>query len=121
MCQVEILGKEKLNEFIQDRLIKGKLGFFYRIRKSNFKAGFKSEKKSTNKIVSNLQEDCQAFGLIVDKSFSLEEAFSFSITTVLLSIATPNRKLRQSGKEFHLNYIIKELEALHTISPEDTS
>ena len=28
MCQVEILGIEKLNEFIQQRLIDGKVGFF---------------------------------------------------------------------------------------------
>ena len=28
MCQVEILGIEKLNEFIQERLIDGKVGFF---------------------------------------------------------------------------------------------
>ena len=27
MCQVEILGKEKLNEFIQERLINRKVGF----------------------------------------------------------------------------------------------
>ena len=27
MCQVEILGKEKLNEFIQQRLINGKVEF----------------------------------------------------------------------------------------------
>ena len=27
MCQVEILEKENLNEFIQERLINGKVGF----------------------------------------------------------------------------------------------
>ena len=27
MCQVEILGKKNLNEFIQERLINGKVGF----------------------------------------------------------------------------------------------
>ena len=27
MCQVDILGKEKLNEFIQEPLINGKVGF----------------------------------------------------------------------------------------------
>ena len=29
MCQIETLGKEKLNEFINERLIKGKVGFFW--------------------------------------------------------------------------------------------
>ena len=55
---------------------------------------------SKDKILSTLQEDYQAFGLIVDKAISLEEAFSFNITTVPLSIATPDRKLRQLEKTF---------------------
>ena len=92
--QVEILGKEKLNEFIQERLINGKLGFLDTIKKNNVKTGIKSEKKSKNKIVSTLQDDYQAFGLIVDISLNLEEAFPFPITTVPLSIGG---KLRQSG------------------------
>ena len=46
---------------------------------------------SKDKIVSTLQEDCQTFGLIVDKVISLEEAFS---------IATPDSKLRQLENTF---------------------
>ena len=34
MCQVEILGKEKLNEFIQECLINGKVGFFNKVKQS---------------------------------------------------------------------------------------
>ena len=108
MCQVEILGKEKLNEFIQERLTDGKVGFFNPIKKNNLKTEIKSGKKSKNKIVSTLQEDCQAFGLIVDKSLSLGEAFQFPITTVPLSIAFPDGKLRQSEKASFRNYIIKQ-------------
>ena len=37
MCQVEILGKEKLNEFIQERLIDGKVEFFNPIKKNSQK------------------------------------------------------------------------------------
>ena len=43
MCHVEILGKEKLNEFIQERLINKKLDFL--IKKNNLKSGTKLEKK----------------------------------------------------------------------------
>ena len=68
MCQVKISGREILNEFVQECLINGKIGLFNSIKKSNLKTGLKSEKKSKNKIVSTLQMDCQAFGLIVDKS-----------------------------------------------------
>ena len=34
MCQVEILGKEKLNEFFQEYLITGKVGFFNKVKQS---------------------------------------------------------------------------------------
>ena len=44
MCQIETLGKEKLNEFINERLIKGKVGFFDPIKKNNLKTGFKWKK-----------------------------------------------------------------------------
>ena len=47
-----------------------KFRFFNPIKKSNLKIGIKSRKES-KKIVSTLQEDCQAFGLIIDKSLNL--------------------------------------------------
>ena len=50
MCQVEILEKEKLNEFIQERLINGKVGFLDTIKKSNLKTGIKSEKTQKMKL-----------------------------------------------------------------------
>ena len=51
-----------------------------------------------NKTVSTLKKACQAIWLMVDKTLSLEEAFSCPITTVLLSITTLDGKLRQSEK-----------------------
>ena len=50
MCQVEILEKEKLNQFIQERLINGKVGFLDTIKKSNLKTGIKSEKTQKMKL-----------------------------------------------------------------------
>ena len=61
MRQLEILGKEKMKEFIQEPLINEKIKFLDTTKKSNFKTGIKSEKKSKNEIISTLQEDCQAF------------------------------------------------------------
>ena len=55
MGQVEILGKEKLNEFIQGRLINWQAGFLNTIKKNIPKTGIKLEKKSKIKIVSTLQ------------------------------------------------------------------
>ena len=54
-----------MNEFIQERLIDGKAGFFNPIKKSNLKTGIKSGKKSKYKIVSTLQEDCETDGLML--------------------------------------------------------
>ena len=114
----EILGKEKLNGFFQARLIYRKVKILDKMKKNNLKTGSKSEKKSKSKIVSTLQEDCQAFGLIFDIYSSLEEAFHF-----LLSFATPDGNLRYSGsgKVSFWNYIIEESEALYTIPPEDAT
>ena len=53
-----------------------------------------------------LKEDCQAFGLIVSKAFSFEEAFAHPITTFPLSAATPDGNLRQSEKASLRNYLI---------------
>ena len=44
MCQVDILGKEILNEFFQKRLINGKVGFLHTIKKNNLQTGTKSKK-----------------------------------------------------------------------------
>ena len=46
MCQVEILGKEKLNGFIQKRWINGKVGFLNKKKQSQDTQEIKSEKKS---------------------------------------------------------------------------
>ena len=47
------------------------------------------KKKKAIKAVSILKGDRHAFGLIVTKAVTLEEEFSYPITSVPLSIATP--------------------------------
>jgi len=64
-----------------------------------------------------LREDCQAFGLIVDKSVTLEVAFEFPITSVPLSISTPDGELRQSEKASLRIYIIQVSDSLVTEAP----
>ena len=51
MGQVEILGKEKLNEFIQGRLINWQAGFLNTIRKNILKSGIKLEKSQKLKLL----------------------------------------------------------------------
>ncbi len=57
-----------------------------------------TKKKPPIKAVSVLKKDCQAFGLILAKAISLEDAFCFPITSVPLALATPDGSLRQSDK-----------------------
>ena len=88
-CDFEVLGKEKLNEFIQECLIK--VGFLDTIKKNEIKTGIKSEKKC-QKI-----EDFQSLEFTADISLNLEEPSLFLITTALLSTATPDGMLRQAA------------------------
>ena len=67
----------------------------------------------------SFKRNCQAFELIVDESLSLGETFLFLFPIV--SITTPDGKLRRLERTFFRNCINKESEALHTIPPEDTT
>ena len=59
-----------------------------------------------------LKEDRQAFGVLVSKSATLEEAFKYPLTTVPLSIADANTAMRQGDKAGFRNLIIKEADAV---------
>ena len=48
MCKVEILRKEKFYNFIQERLINGKIGVSDPVKKNNLKTRIKSEKQIKN-------------------------------------------------------------------------
>ena len=112
-----------MNGFFQARLIYRKVKILDKMKKNNLKTGSKSEKKSKSKIVSTLQEDCQAFGLYFWHILKPWGSFPFPITTAPLSFATPDGNLRYSGsgKVSFWNYIIEESEALYTIPPEDAT
>ena len=73
--------------------------------------------KETPKAISVLKEDRQAFGILVAKATSLEEAFSFPITTLPLGLATPDRDLWQSDKASFRNHLINESKAASSIIP----
>ena len=42
-----------------------------------------------------LKEDCQAFGVLISETTSLQDAFSYPLTTYPLSISNPDGTLRQ--------------------------
>ena len=75
--------------------------------------------KKTPKAISVLKEDRQAFGLIVAKAASLEEAFRYPIMSVPLSVATLEGTLRQSDKASFRNYLIAESDVVTEIAPKN--
>ena len=60
------------------------------------------------KAVTVIKEDRQAFGLLLSKDVDLAEALKYSITSLPLSIATPDSKLRSDTKHLLRNLIIDE-------------
>ena len=85
--------------------MEGKKSFFEPICKVILKTG-SEKKKKVLKCLSILKEDCQAFGLLVDKTEKLAEALKYPITPVPLAVATPELTLYQSDKAGLGNYII---------------
>eukprot|EP00794_Sanderia_malayensis_P015391 gene15391-biopygen12814 len=69
--------------------------------------------------MSLLKEDRQAFGLIIAKASSLEEAFEYPISSVPLSIATPDATLRQSEKASLRNFLINDSSAFTDQLPKN--
>ncbi len=74
--------------------------------------------KKTPRVFAHKEEDRQAFGVLVGKAATLEEAFTFPITSIPLSLATPEGSLRQSDKASLRNYLIKQAEAVVDCPPK---
>ena len=117
MLRAPELGMSQYKAFIADRLIKGKVTFYAPIKKNNLKTGIKKIKKS-RKAEDVLKEDCQAFGTIIAKALTIEEAFHYPITSIPLSIATLEGDLRQSEKASFRNFLINNSNAATNSIPK---
>ena len=100
--------------------MEGKKSFFEPICKVRLKTG-SEKKKKVLKSLSVLNEDCQAFGLLVNKTEKLAEAFKYPITSVPLAVATPESTLHQSDKAGLNNYIINLSKSSSHKYPRDAS
>ena len=113
--KIRYLGTFPL-KFVGERLFECKKSFFDPICKNYIKTGLEKKKKTLKKM-SLLQEDCQAFGMLVAKATSLEEAFQIPLTTVPLSIFEGLNELRSSDKSALRNYIIRDADAAENSYP----
>ena len=93
----EEVGNKRFIAFVQDRLVEGKKSFFEPICKVRLKTG-SEKKKKVLKSLSVLKEDCQAFGLLVNKTEKLAKGFKYLVTSVSLAFATPESTVYQSDK-----------------------
>ena len=114
------LGNEMYAEFVNERLRAQddeKVSFFQSVKNPKLKTGLEKPKKAL-KVISVLKEDRQAFGSMVGKDTSPEEALSFPLTCVPLALASPDGDLRQGSKASLRNHLIEESDAL-TNEPAD--
>ena len=68
--------------------------------------------KTVPKIINISREDKQAFGALVGKSTSAEEAHSYTLTSIPLALASPERNLREGTKADLRNLLINDSNAL---------
>ena len=97
MLKADEIGKINLKTFIKERLFDGSKSFFDPISKLKLNTGIKKKKRKP-RAVEVLKEDKQAFGILVGKAISNEEAFSHPLTSLPLSIATCEGNLYQGDK-----------------------
>ena len=114
------VGENQFNKFVEDRLVKGRIGFFTPIKRNNLKTGI-IKSKMIPKVQTIMKEDCHAFGVIAAKAVSLEEAFAYPITSVPLAIANPDNTLKQTDKSSFRNMIILESNAMEKEVPKNAS
>ena len=103
-------GEKQFKDFVDLRLKatgEDRMNFFDKIVDLKIRTGQEKAKKDP-KAVNILKEDRQAFGVLVGKSTTPEEAHSYPLTTVPLALATPESDLRQGSKAALRNYLIDE-------------
>ena len=68
-----------------------------------------------------LKEDCQAFGTIIAKALTLDEAFQYPITSFPLSVTTLDGDLHQSEKASLRHFFINNSNATTNCKPQKAS
>ena len=71
--------------------------------------------KQTPKVINVLKEEKEAFGLLVRKTTSLLEGHNYPLTSVLLTLASPDGDLRQVLEADLRNYLISKSNALSSV------
>jgi len=106
MVSAPVVGNTLFLSFLNERLKTRKSSFFSRITNPKLNTGV-VKKMKPKKVLDVMKEDRQAFGVLVAKSISLEEAFKFPVTSVPLAVSNPDGSLRQGDKASLRNMLIE--------------
>ena len=97
-----------------------RVDFFHPIKKMNLKTGMEKS-HIVAKAVDILKEDRQAFGFLVGKSTSPQDAHSHPLTSVPLALATPQKDLIQGSKACFRNFLIDESNSISESFPKESN
>ena len=113
------VGEDLYRQFVDERLTRTdetRVSFFKPISSPKIKTGLEKPKQES-RVVNMLKEEKQAFGSLVGKITSAEEAHSHPLTSVPLALASPEKDLRQGSKASFRNFLISESDAITDESP----
>ena len=114
--------EKHLQDFILKRIkVNGNdaVSFFAPIKNLKLKTGFEVKVQEA-KIISQLREDKQAFGLLAAKEISSEEVYSYPLTTCPFALLSdPSDKLQQSQQAPFKSYLIREFKSTRKEVPTD--
>ena len=94
------------------------LVFFAPIKNPKLKTGFEVKAREA-KVINQLKEDKQVFGLLVAKEISPEEVYSYPLPTLPFTLSDPSGKLQQSQKAPFRNYLVSESKSTRKEVPRD--
>ena len=123
VMNAETVGKEKREEFVQERLLKNK-NFFEPIKKLKLKT-MSDLKKTTklkpteNKVIMYKEQGSLAFQLLVkaqtlNLQIDLQEVMTYQLTPVPYSLGTPDGALCKTNKAGGFVFLTKDIKDYET-------
>ena len=115
------IGEKHLQDFILKRIKVNEndaVSFFAPIKNPKLKTGLEVKVREA-KVINQLKEDKQVFGLLVAKEISPKEVYSYPLTTLPFALSYPYGKLQRSQKAPFRNYLISKSKSTRTKVPTD--
>ena len=112
-----LLGNDRYIQFVEDRLVNGRVGFIDPIKKLKRNTGL-SEKVKQQKVLI-VKEDCQTSVGHLSKSSKIRDALQYPLVLVPSSIAASDGALHPSQKHLLRTYIVTQPYATTNECPQN--